>query len=95
MSIKKTILKLEKEMKDKVPELNAGFYVSRRNNCVHMGLDNSIFSYLNHPNIIAQINKFFKENLADKFIVNYLQLIHTAKWNLDYIISRKKKWIKN
>ena len=91
MSIKKTILKLEKEMKEKLPELNAGFYVSKRNNCVHMGLDNSIFSYPNYANIIAQINKFFKENLDDKFVVNYPQLIHTAKWKFDYIVSRKKK----
>ena len=91
MSIKKTILKLEKEKKEKLPELNAGFYVSKRNNCVHMGLDNSIFSYPNYANIIAQINKFFKENLDDKFVVNYPQLIHTAKWKFDYIVSRKKK----
>ena len=91
MSIKKNILKIEKEMKDKCPELNAGFYVSRRNNCVHMWLDNSIFSYQSHTNINAEINKFFKENLADKFVVNYLQLIHTAKWKFDYIVSRKKK----
>ena len=78
-------------MKDKCPELNAGFYVSRRNNCVHMGLDNSIFSYQSHTNINAEIDQFFKENLADKFVVNYLQLIHTAKWKFDCIVSRKKK----
>ena len=76
-------------------ELNNGFYVSKRNNCVHMGLDSSIFSYPNYANIIAQINKVFKENLADKFVVNYPQLIHTAKWKFDYIVSRKEKWVKN
>ena len=78
MSIKKTILKLEKEMKDKFAELKAGLYVCKGNNCLHTGLDNSIFSCPNHANIIAQINKFFKENLTDKFVVNYLQLIHTT-----------------
>ena len=46
-------------MKKKYPEFNAGLYVSRRNNCVNMGLDNSIFSYLNYANIVEQINKFF------------------------------------
>ena len=75
--------------------MNAGFYVSKRNNCVHMGLDNSIFSYLNYAYIIAQINKYFKENLADKFVVNYPQLTHTAKWKFDYIVSRKKKLVTN
>ena len=82
---------MEKEKKEKLPELNAGFYVSERNNCVRKRLDNSIFSYPNYANIIAQINKFFKENLADKFVVNYPQLIHTAKWKFDYIVSKKKK----
>lgn len=43
MSIKKTILQLEKVIKQKFSELNAGFCVSRRNMCVHMELENSIF----------------------------------------------------
>ena len=53
---------MEKTMKEKYPEFNAGFYVSRRNNCIHMGLDNSIFSYLSYANIIEEINKFFDEH---------------------------------
>ena len=56
-----------------------------------MGLDSSIFSYPNYANIIAQINKVFKENLADKFVVNYPQLSLTANCKFDYIVSRKKK----
>ena len=40
---------------------------------------------------IEEYNKFFEQNLADKFVVNNLQLIHTAKWKFDYIISRKKR----
>lgn len=63
MSIKKTILQLERVIKQNFPELNAGFYVSRRNMCVHIGLENSIFSYSNYANIIAQINKSFAEKL--------------------------------
>ena len=53
---------MEKTMKEKYPEFNAGFYVSRRNNYIHMGLDNSIFSYLSYANIIEEINKFFDEH---------------------------------
>ena len=78
-------------MKKKYPEFNAGLYVSRRNNCVNMGLDNSIFSYLNYANIVEQINKFFDQLLAEKFNVNNPQLIHTAKCKFDYIVPRKKK----
>ena len=51
--------------------------------CVHMELENSIFSYSNYANMIVQINKSFEEKLADKFVVNYLQLIHTAKWKFE------------
>lgn len=94
MSIKKTILKLEKIMKEKYPEFNAGFYVSRRNNCVHMGLDNSIFPYLNYANIIEQINLFFDEHLAEKLNANYPQLIHTAKWNLIIWLQGRKNELK-
>ena len=83
MSFKKTILQLEKVIKQKFSELNAGFCVSRRNMCVHMELENSIFSYSNYANMIVQINKSFEEKLADKFVANYLQLIHTAKWKFE------------
>ena len=83
MSFKKTILQLEKVIKQKFSELNAGFCVSRRNMCVHMELENSIFSYSNYANMIVQINKSFEEKLADKFVTNYLQLIHTAKWKFE------------
>ena len=83
MSFKKTVLQLEKVIKQKFSELNAGFCVSRRNRCVHMELENSIFSYSNYANMIVQINKSFEEKLADKFVVNYLQLIHTAKWKFE------------
>ena len=83
MSFKKTILQLEKVIKQKFSELNASFCVSRRNMCVHMELENSIFSYSNYANMIVQINKSFEEKLADKFVANYLQLIHTAKWKFE------------
>ena len=57
MLIKKSILKLEKDMEEKFPEVNPAFYVTRRNSCIHMGLDNSVFYYSNYANIIAQMNK--------------------------------------
>ena len=86
MSITKTIMKLKKQFKEKFPELNTAFYISKKNMCVHMGLDKSIFSYTNFEQIIGQITKFFNENLVAKFYVNYTQLIHTTKWKYDYII---------
>ena len=84
------ILQLEKHFKQKFPELDAGFYISKRNMCVHMGLNKAIFSYSNYKAIIDEYKNFLEEHLSDNFIVNNRQLIHTAKWKFDYIISRKK-----
>ena len=88
--MKKMILQLEKYFKQKFPELDAGFYISKRNMCVHMGLNKAIFSYSNYKAIIDEYKNFLEEHLSDNFIVNNRQLIHTAKWKFDYIISRKK-----
>ena len=90
MSIKKCMLTLENDFKKKFPELNAAFYSSRRNMCVHMGLDKAIFAYSNFNKIINELNNFFDEHLAEKFKSNYPQLIHSSKWKFDYIIARKK-----
>ena len=63
MSIKKLILQLEKYFKQKFPKLDAGFYVSKRNICVHMGLKRAIFSYSNYKAIIEEY-KFFLKNIC-------------------------------
>ena len=81
MSITKLILQLEKFFKQNFHDLDAGFYVSKGNMCVHMGLEKSIFSYSNYKEIIEEYNKFFEEHLSNKFIVTKLQLIHTASGN--------------
>ena len=93
MSIKKSILKLEKDFKIKFPEVNAAFYSSRRNVCVHMGLGKAIFAYPypNFKQIIEQLEKFFDEHLVGKFQTNYPQLVYSAKWKFDYIVARKKR----
>ena len=91
MSIKKLNLQLEKYFKQNFPELDAGFYVSKRNMCVHMRLEKSFFSYSNYKAITEEYNKLFEEHLSNKFVVNNPQLIHTAKWKFDYTILRNKK----
>ena len=59
MSIKKSILILEKDFKKKFPGLNAAFYSTRRNMCVHIGLDKAIFAYSNFNKIINELNKYW------------------------------------
>ena len=90
MLLRKQIVKLEQHMSKKFPKLKAGFYVSRGNNFVHMGMDGPLFKFKYYTEIIAEII-FFKENLKDEFIVTYPYLIHTAKWKYDYIVSKKKR----
>ena len=91
MSITKLILQLEKFFKQNFHDLDAGFYISKRNMCVHIGLEKSIFCYSNYKETIEEYNKFFKEHLSNKFIVTKSQLIHTAKWKFDCKISGKRK----
>ena len=59
--------------------------------CVRMGLDKAIFSYSNFQDIIKEINIFFDNHFAGKFVVNHAQLIYSAKWKFNYIIARKKR----
>ena len=66
MSYKKTVARMEREFKVKFPELNAAFYISKRNIYIHMVLDRCIFSYDNYAKIIAQINTFFFSKLWSK-----------------------------
>ena len=55
-SIKKQIIKLEQHIHKKILELKARFYISRRSNYVHMGIDEPVFSFTNYANVIAEIN---------------------------------------
>ena len=75
------ILQLEKFFKQKFHDLDARFYISKRNMCVHLGLEKSIFCYSNYKETTEKYNKFFKEHLSNKCIVTKLQLIHTASGN--------------
>ena len=82
MSIKALILKLEKFFKEKYPELDAGFCISKRNMCAHMGLNKAILSHSSYKEMIQDYKNFFEKHLTNKFIVNVPQLIHAASGNL-------------
>ena len=90
MSIKKVILNLEKDIDNKFPEYKAKFYVNRRNSCIHMGLDQAIFAFLNFKQVITEIDVLLNEHLPKKFISDYPKLIHSTKWKFDYIVAPKK-----
>ena len=58
---------MEKEFKVQFTELDAAFYMSKRNMCIHMGLDQCIFSYDNY----AQINFFFFKTLEQNLLLTF------------------------
>ena len=89
-SIKKMVIQLEKHINNKFPEFKAKFYSNRRNFYIHMGLDESLFSFCEHWKLLQDIDNFLSENLPGKFISIFLpRLINPTKWELDYLISKK------
>ena len=79
MSVKKLVIQLEKHINLKFPENHAKFYSNRRNFYIHMGLDNSIFSYTNFKKLLEEVDLFLNEHLPNKFISSFLKLIHSTK----------------
>ena len=89
MSIKKTIIKLEKHFGIKFLEYEAKFYSNRRNSRIHMGLNKAIFAYSNFHDLVKEINLFLDEHIPNKFSGNFPRLINSTKWKFDYIVSTK------
>ena len=90
MSVKKLVIQLEKHNNLKFPEYHTKFYPNRRNFYIHMGLDNSLFSYTNFKKRLEEVDLFLNEHLPKKFISNFPKLIHSTKWKFDYILTIKK-----
>ena len=90
MSVKEKIIQLEKHNDVKFLEYQAKFYCNRRNFYIHMGLDNSLFNYVNFKKLLDEVELFLNENLQDKFSSNFpLKLIHSTKWKYYYIFASK------
>ena len=75
-SIKKVIIKLDSLMKSKFPYFDGKFYSNRRNNYIHLGLDKSLFSFVDYKDYLHAIDKFLSEHLKAEFkVVNPPKLI--------------------
>lgn len=62
MKLKTFLIILKKYFINKYPTIEFDFYVSRRNLCVHMGLDKPVASYTFFMDIITDISNSWKEN---------------------------------
>ena len=84
MLINQHVRILEKHLNSLFPNLNIGFYVSRRSKYV-MGLNCALFTLKDYSGIIAEIKDFVFDQLDEHFSFYFLQLVHTVKWKYDYI----------
>ena len=81
---------VKKFLNGKNPHIDFDFYLSRRVQNVHMGLNYSLLKLHEYEQMISDIEKLWlmkRHYMKFKFILP--QLIHTAKWKFDYIIFRK------
>ena len=76
---RKRVLLLKSHLSTKFPNVNVGFYLTRRSNFVHMELDVPLYSIKNYPDFIEEINKFLVKDLGSRFELVYPQLVLTAK----------------
>ena len=67
MMMTKRVQLLKSHLCKKFPEVDVGFYLSRRSNFIHMGLDVPLFSIKNYPDYIDEINKFLSKKLGARF----------------------------
>ena len=89
ISIKKTIIKLEKHIGIKLPEYEAKFYSNRRNSCIHTVFDKAVFAYSHFEELMKEINLFLDEHIPKNSSGNIPRLIHSTKWKFDYNVSTK------
>ena len=61
------VLLLKSLLSTKFPDVNVGFYLSRRSNFVYVGLDVQLYSIKNYPDFIEEINKFLAKDLSSCF----------------------------
>ena len=66
--LRKRVLLLKSHLSKKFPDINVGFYLSRRSNFVHVGLDVQLYSIKNYPpDFTEEINKFLAKDLSSCF----------------------------
>ena len=82
---------LERKLKEKYPNVDFKFYISRRTKYVHMGLNQNLLSIRKHRVIISDNEELWNPKRQDnKFKSIMPLLISTTKWKFDYIIFKKK-----
>ena len=81
---------LDNALKKDYPNVELGFYVSRRSRYVHMGWDVPLNRIRDIDDILKKIeNLWLIKKTDDKFDYCHPYLIASTRWKYDYIIFRK------
>ena len=71
-------------LKEKLPDVKIGFYLSKRKGFLHMGLDKYLTSLEYYEELTEEIYKFFSVGLEEKFkLIRPPLLVPTVKWKFD------------
>ena len=85
-------MELEKHISVKFLKYQAKFYSNRRNFYVHLGLDQSLFSFENFRQLLQEIDCFLNEHLENKFTSVFPpKLINIQSGNTTILVV--KKWL--
>ena len=77
-------------MYSKFPEFNGKIYSNRRNFYIHLGLDKSLFSFVNYKMFLQEVDNFLVEHIKKDFVSMFPpKLIISTKWKHDYILYKK------
>ena len=90
MKMQTFLIFLNVQFKKDFPDLEFGFYVSRRSRYAHMGSDIALHRIPNYQQVIDKIKTlWFQKKTDDKFDFCEPYLIASVRWKYDYIIFRK------
>ena len=85
-------MELEKHISVKFLKYQAKFYSNRRNFYIHLGLDQSLFSFENFRQLLQEIDCFLNEHLENKFTSVFPpKLINIQSGNTTILLV--KKWL--
>ena len=84
---------LQNHLNNKFPELRASFYVSRRNENIHMGIYIALFSLIKHDQVIDEIKNFRINgyDIEEHFKFVFPLHIGCTRWKYDYIVMKRKR----
>ena len=90
MYMRTFLFMLKNVLKKDYPDIEIEFYLSRRSEFVHMGLDVQLNKITDSEKFIKKNEEFWlNKKQDDKFHFANPYLIASTKWNFDYIIFKK------